>query len=304
MLQRRLPRRAAGRRALRRAPAPEEHGLAAGTAVPCAGRAGPGGGPPPAAVVRRRPRGAAGAGRRPRAAGAEPGPRAPRGWGKGGAARPGPALLLLSSLRLLGGGSGWAGAGRRSVRHASRPAVRRCAMGPDPGWTALVLLFAASLLTVAAWLLQYWRSAALRAPPRRRTPAAEEAGARALLAALLALRSLREQWQRAWVRALNSQARRHGVRRGAGGGTRAGWAGRRVGGELEDGGAGVITVRQGRVLSLWSTGAATPLSSGSEETSVNGLPVRDPVAWAEMCWQTLSVPASPFGLLCVAVFCT
>nr|XP_047919322.1 phospholipid transfer protein C2CD2L isoform X3 [Anser cygnoides] len=71
-------------------------------------------------------------------------------------------------------------------------------MGPDPGWTALVLLFAASLLTVAAWLLQYWRSAALRAPPRRRTPAAEEAGARALLAALLALRSLREQWQRAW----------------------------------------------------------------------------------------------------------
>ncbi|XP_040390405.1 phospholipid transfer protein C2CD2L isoform X1 [Cygnus olor] len=83
-------------------------------------------------------------------------------------------------------------------------------MGPDPGWTALVLLFAASLLTVAAWLLQYWRSAALRAPRRRRTPAAEEAGARALLAALLALRSLREQWQRAWVRALNSQARRHG----------------------------------------------------------------------------------------------
>ncbi|KAM9655483.1 phospholipid transfer protein C2CD2L isoform 2-T5 [Morphnus guianensis] len=81
-------------------------------------------------------------------------------------------------------------------------------MGPDPGWAALVLLFAVSLLTVAAWLLQYWRSAALRAPRRR--GAAEEAGARALLAALLALRSLREQWQRAWVRALNSQARRHG----------------------------------------------------------------------------------------------
>ncbi|NWW99063.1 C2C2L protein, partial [Caloenas nicobarica] len=82
-------------------------------------------------------------------------------------------------------------------------------MGPDPGWAALVLLFAASLLTVAAWLVQYCRCAALRAP-RRRGAAAEEAGARALLAALLALRSLREQWQRAWVRALNSQARRHG----------------------------------------------------------------------------------------------
>ncbi|NXP83696.1 C2C2L protein, partial [Passerina amoena] len=69
--------------------------------------------------------------------------------------------------------------------------------------------FAASLLTVAAWLLQYWRSTALRAL-RRRGAAGEEAGARALFAALLALRSLREQWQRAWVRALNSQARRHG----------------------------------------------------------------------------------------------
>lgn len=89
-------------------------------------------------------------------------------------------------------------------------------MGPDPGWAALVLLFAASLLTVAAWLLQYWRSAGPRAG-RRRGAAAEEAGARALLAALLALRSLREQWQRAWVRALNGQARRHGVRRGPGG---------------------------------------------------------------------------------------
>ncbi|NXV51085.1 C2C2L protein, partial [Uria aalge] len=84
-------------------------------------------------------------------------------------------------------------------------------MGPDPGWAALVLLFAASLLTVAAWLLQYWRSAGLRAGRRRgAAAAAQEAGARALLAALLALRSLREQWQRAWVRALNSQARRHG----------------------------------------------------------------------------------------------
>ncbi|XP_036253525.1 phospholipid transfer protein C2CD2L isoform X3 [Molothrus ater] len=70
-------------------------------------------------------------------------------------------------------------------------------MGPDLGWAALVLLFAASLLTVAAWLLQYWRSTALRAL-RRRGAAGEEAGARALLAALLALRSLREQWQRTW----------------------------------------------------------------------------------------------------------
>ncbi|NXO06179.1 C2C2L protein, partial [Oriolus oriolus] len=79
---------------------------------------------------------------------------------------------------------------------------------------ALVLLFAASLLTVAAWLLQYWRSAALRAPRRRGAAAAaeKEAGARALLAALLALRSLREQWQRAWWTVLGvwSQGARSG----------------------------------------------------------------------------------------------
>lgn len=107
------------------------------------------------------------------------------------------------------------------TRHARRAAVipAHRAMGPDLGWAALVLLFAASLLTVAAWLLQYWRSTALRAL-RRRGAAAEEAGARALFAALLALRSLREQWQRAWVRALNSQARRHGVRSGTSGGAR------------------------------------------------------------------------------------
>ncbi|XP_062450462.1 phospholipid transfer protein C2CD2L isoform X3 [Rhea pennata] len=79
-------------------------------------------------------------------------------------------------------------------------------MGLDAGWAALVLLFAASLLTVAAWLLQYWRAAA----PRAAAAVEEEAGARALLAALLALRALREQWRRAWVRALNGQARRHG----------------------------------------------------------------------------------------------
>ncbi|KAM7082836.1 phospholipid transfer protein C2CD2L isoform 2-T2 [Ciconia maguari] len=83
-------------------------------------------------------------------------------------------------------------------------------MGPDPGWAALVLLFAASLLTVAAWLLQYWRAAALQRRGAAEEEAGAGAGARALLAALLALRSLREQWQRAWVRALNSQARRHG----------------------------------------------------------------------------------------------
>uniref|UniRef100_A0A8C8VIN4 C2CD2 like n=1 Tax=Pelusios castaneus TaxID=367368 RepID=A0A8C8VIN4_9SAUR len=103
------------------------------------------------------------------------------------------------------------------------------------GWATVVLLFAASLLTVSAWLLQYsrgvWRSRGKPEPPslgalreagiwksllRLRValhggPEEEEAaGARGLLASLFTFRSFRENWQRAWVRALNEQACRHG----------------------------------------------------------------------------------------------
>uniref|UniRef100_A0ABM5EQQ2 Phospholipid transfer protein C2CD2L n=1 Tax=Pogona vitticeps TaxID=103695 RepID=A0ABM5EQQ2_9SAUR len=121
---------------------------------------------------------------------------------------------------------------------------------PDPeprlslGWAALVLLFAASLLTVSAWLLQFarglWRRALARPEPAAQGQAragggggglwgsllrlasardgggggsrsgSEAAGARALLASLFAFRAFRENWQRAWLRALNEQARRHG----------------------------------------------------------------------------------------------
>lgn len=113
----------------------------------------------------------------------------------------------------------------------------------DVGWAALLVLFAASLLTVLGWLLQYarglwlsrtgggqdsrpisaaepggslrelgvWRSLLrLRAT---RTGASEEAGVRGLLASLFAFKSFRENWQRAWVRALNEQACRDGVSR-------------------------------------------------------------------------------------------
>ncbi|KAL8173446.1 UNVERIFIED_CONTAM: Phospholipid transfer protein c2cd2l [Gekko kuhli] len=106
-------------------------------------------------------------------------------------------------------------------------------MEPEPaaalslGWAALVLLFGASLLTVAAWLLQLTRSlwrgrgrpgeaaqrlwtALLRLGWARPGAPREAAGARALLAALFAFRAFRENWRRAWLRALNEQARRHG----------------------------------------------------------------------------------------------
>nr|KAF6464211.1 C2CD2 like [Rousettus aegyptiacus] len=110
----------------------------------------------------------------------------------------------------------------------------------DVGWAALLILFAASLLTVLVWLLQYarglWlvRARGSRGPgptladePRgslremgvwrsllrlRATQAGvrEEPGVRGLLASLFAFKSFRENWQRAWVRALNEQACRDG----------------------------------------------------------------------------------------------
>uniref|UniRef100_A0A8C3WV15 C2CD2 like n=1 Tax=Catagonus wagneri TaxID=51154 RepID=A0A8C3WV15_9CETA len=114
----------------------------------------------------------------------------------------------------------------------------------DVGWAALLILFAASLLTVFGWLLQYARGLwlarsrggrgrgrgpgpALAAEPAgslrelgvwrsllrlraTRAGAPEEPGVRGLLASLFAFKSFRENWQRAWVRALNEQACRDG----------------------------------------------------------------------------------------------
>ncbi|XP_023576946.1 phospholipid transfer protein C2CD2L isoform X3 [Octodon degus] len=111
---------------------------------------------------------------------------------------------------------------------------------PDVGWAALLILFAASLLTVLGWLLQYARGLWLARVRRGRGPrpplaaepggslrelgvwrsllrlratpagAPEEPGVRGLLASLFAFKSFRENWQRAWVRALNEQACRDG----------------------------------------------------------------------------------------------
>ncbi|XP_076968803.1 phospholipid transfer protein C2CD2L isoform X4 [Tamandua tetradactyla] len=110
----------------------------------------------------------------------------------------------------------------------------------DVGWAALLILFAASLLTVAGWLLQYARGLwlararggpgagpALAVEPAgslrelgvwhsllrlraTRVGVPEEPGVRGLLASLFSFKSFRENWQRAWVRALNEQACRDG----------------------------------------------------------------------------------------------
>ncbi|XP_029925249.1 phospholipid transfer protein C2CD2L [Myripristis murdjan] len=118
----------------------------------------------------------------------------------------------------------------------------------DMGWLCLVVLFLASLLIVLAWLLQYsltvlrlWRAKKKRAEQDRGEAAqqvlftqshqsqaggvwgflqklrlnrdegsASEAGVKGLLTSLFSFKSFREHWQKAWVRALNDQACRHG----------------------------------------------------------------------------------------------
>lgn len=117
------------------------------------------------------------------------------------------------------------------------------------GWLCLVTLFLASLLIVLGWLLQYsltllrLRRARKTAGQASRDPArpqlsltlphqsltgtvwgfllklrtgragglASEAGVKGLLTSLFSFKSIREHWQRTWVKALNEQACRHGV---------------------------------------------------------------------------------------------
>ncbi|XP_063292532.1 phospholipid transfer protein C2CD2L [Pelobates fuscus] len=69
---------------------------------------------------------------------------------------------------------------------------------PEVGFAGLLLLFAASLITVLAWLLQLTRGSPRPPPP----------GGRALLTALCGFPSIRESWSRAWARALNREAAR------------------------------------------------------------------------------------------------
>lgn len=117
------------------------------------------------------------------------------------------------------------------------------------GWLCLVALFLASLLIVLGWLCQYcmallhlrgsrsrtkqvWRdsprpqlsitvpqlslvrtvrSFLQRLRSRRGGAPPSEAGVKGLLTSLFSYKSIREQCQRTWVKALNEQACRHGV---------------------------------------------------------------------------------------------
>lgn len=117
------------------------------------------------------------------------------------------------------------------------------------GWLCLVSLFLVSLLIVLGWLCQYcmtllhlqgsrsrtkqvggdspWPQLSVTVPKQslagtvgsflqklclwrgRRPPS--EAGVKGLLSSLFSYKSIREQCQRTWVKALNEQACRHGV---------------------------------------------------------------------------------------------
>ncbi|XP_063798716.1 phospholipid transfer protein C2CD2L [Pseudophryne corroboree] len=77
------------------------------------------------------------------------------------------------------------------------PAGAPSPLGPELGFAALLLLFAASLVIVLAWLLQVTRGSLASAP-----------GARSLLRALCGFPSIRENWSKAWAQALNREAAR------------------------------------------------------------------------------------------------
>ncbi|GCB63784.1 hypothetical protein scyTo_0014680 [Scyliorhinus torazame] len=120
------------------------------------------------------------------------------------------ALLLSAAFSLLGG--------------PSAPA----AAFPDVGWMALLLLFAASLATVLTWLVQYSLGILRRDAQQRPSPAslglwsclvklgcsredsASASGLKRLVTSLFSFKSFRDNWQRAWIKALNEQACRIG----------------------------------------------------------------------------------------------
>ncbi|XP_072302397.1 phospholipid transfer protein C2CD2L isoform X1 [Eucyclogobius newberryi] len=119
----------------------------------------------------------------------------------------------------------------------------------DLGWLCMVTLFLASLVIVLVWFVQYclavlplWRAKWTAKRDKKGSAwqqflpkwlqeqnqargvwgilthlrsgwdgrAASEAGVKGLVTSLFSFKSFREHWQRAWVKALNEQARRHG----------------------------------------------------------------------------------------------
>ncbi|KAI1893771.1 hypothetical protein AGOR_G00127100 [Albula goreensis] len=109
-------------------------------------------------------------------------------------------------------------------------------MFEDIRWMLLVAVFLVSVLTVFVWLVQYtigrWNAGAVAwVLPRNLKPqvlargvwvslrklrfgrdagARDSAGAKGVLSSLFSFRSFRENYARAWIRALNEQACRHG----------------------------------------------------------------------------------------------
>lgn len=84
------------------------------------------------------------------------------------------------------------GSGRMDGEPASQAVLPA---GSELGFAALLLLFAASLLTVLVWLLQVARWSRPAQP-----------GARGLLSALCSFPSIRDSWSTAWAQALNREA--------------------------------------------------------------------------------------------------
>ncbi|XP_067827044.1 phospholipid transfer protein C2CD2L isoform X2 [Heptranchias perlo] len=106
---------------------------------------------------------------------------------------------------------------------ASAPAIFH-----DAGWVTLLLLFIASIVTVLTWLVQYSFGILRRSADQDRPPAslglwssllqlgcsredsASAPGLKRLVTSLFSFKSFRDNWQKAWIKALNDQACRNG----------------------------------------------------------------------------------------------
>ncbi|XP_054899910.1 C2 domain-containing protein 2 isoform X1 [Poeciliopsis prolifica] len=78
----------------------------------------------------------------------------------------------------------------------------------DPQWLCMVTLFAASLVTLALYFMQYFHPGLVGS--RQRAAAAEEEEAAALLGWALSKQSWKSQWRGAWCRALTEEAAKRG----------------------------------------------------------------------------------------------
>lgn len=81
----------------------------------------------------------------------------------------------------------------------------------DPQWLCMVTLFAASLVTLILYFVQYFQQRGAGNDQRAAEDNAAKEEAASLLGWALSLKSWKSQWRGAWCRALHDESRKRGV---------------------------------------------------------------------------------------------